>query len=209
MTFATPAGTSAVPSASRWRTLDIVVTAVLGVAFGVVFWVWGLLFVSLDPLFAAAKPLQYVISGVWLLPAVVAPLIVRKPGAALFGEVVAAAVSGILGSIWGLDVLLSGFVQGAAAELVFAFALYSRWTLPVAMAAGAAAAVGEALHDIVLYGEFFGSLAAASGMELGTFLAAVAAVMVVSGVVIAGVGGWLLVRALRRAGVLESFPSTP
>ena len=27
-----------------WRTIDIVVTAVLGVAFGVVFWAWGLVF---------------------------------------------------------------------------------------------------------------------------------------------------------------------
>ena len=26
----------------RWRTVDIVVTAVLGVAFGVVFWAWEL-----------------------------------------------------------------------------------------------------------------------------------------------------------------------
>ena len=28
----------------RWRTVDIVVTAVLGVAFGVVFWAWNLRF---------------------------------------------------------------------------------------------------------------------------------------------------------------------
>ena len=27
---------------TRWRTRDIVVAAVIGVAFGVVFWVWGL-----------------------------------------------------------------------------------------------------------------------------------------------------------------------
>ena len=28
---------------TRWRTRDIVVAAVIGVAFGVVFWVWGLI----------------------------------------------------------------------------------------------------------------------------------------------------------------------
>jgi len=69
---------------NRWRTVDIVVTAVIGVAFGVVFFAWFVLWTALDPLFAAFKPLQYVISGVWLLPAVVAPLIVRRPGAAIF-----------------------------------------------------------------------------------------------------------------------------
>ena len=56
----------------------------------------------------------------WLVPAVLAPLIIRKPGAALFAEMVAAGVSALLGSQWGPDTLLSGFVQGAAAELVFA-----------------------------------------------------------------------------------------
>ena len=53
----------------------------------------------------------------------------------------AAGVSALLGSLWGVDTLLSGFVQGAAAELVFAFTLYRVWTFPVlAIAAVASAA---------------------------------------------------------------------
>ena len=65
----------------RWRTVDIVVTAVLGVAFGVVFWAWGLLWAATGAAFTAFPPAQAVMYGVWLLPAVLAPLIVRKPGA--------------------------------------------------------------------------------------------------------------------------------
>lgn len=200
MTSATTTGARTggdLPSA-RWRTLDIVITAVIGVAFGVVFWAWTFVWGAADPVFAAFKPAQYAISGVWLLPAVIAPLIVRKPGAALFAEVVAAAVSGLLGSLWGLDVILSGFVQGAGAELVFAFTLYRAWGLPVALLAGAGAAVGEALHDLPIYYP-------ESGTE---FHVAVVIAMIVSGVVIAGLGGWLLVRALRAAGVLDAFPSS-
>ena len=34
---------------ARWRTVDIVVTAVLGVAFGVVFWGWNLVAVPRPP----------------------------------------------------------------------------------------------------------------------------------------------------------------
>ncbi len=184
---------------NRWRTVDIVVTAVIGVAFGVVFFAWFVLWTALDPLFAAFKPLQYVISGVWLLPAVVAPLIVRRPGAAIFAEVVAALVSALMGSVWGLDAVLSGLIQGAGAELVFAFTLYRTWSLPVALLAGAGAAVGEAIHDIALY---FRPDAFSLDFQL-----AIAAAMILSGVVIAGLGGWSLVRALRRTGVLESFPA--
>src|SRR5262245_38968481 len=95
---------------TRWRTRDIVVAAVLGVAFGVVFWAWGLAwygpFAVLDGIF---PPLRDTLYAVWLVPAVLAPLIVRKPGAALFAEMVAAGVSALLGSAWGVDTLLSGF----------------------------------------------------------------------------------------------------
>ena len=54
---------------TRWRTVDIVVTAVLGVAFGVVFWAWGLLWNSTGPAFAAFPPGQAFMYGVWLIPA--------------------------------------------------------------------------------------------------------------------------------------------
>lgn len=185
--------------AERWRTIDIVVAAIIGVVFGVVFWFWSAyVWSGLDVVFQAAKPAEYIVSGVWLMPAVVAPLIIRKPGAAVFAELVAAVVSAIIGGPWGLDVILSGFVQGAAAELVFAFGMYRSWGLVAAGQAGAAAAVGEAVHDIVIYypsGQF--------GLD---FQLAIAIVDVVSGVLIAGLGGWLLVRAVRRAGVLQSFP---
>jgi energy-coupling factor transport system substrate-specific component len=97
---------------TRWRTRDIVIAAVIGVAFGVVFWVWGLWWSGpIEALFSVAPPLKDLGYAVWLVPAVLAPLIVRKPGAALFAEMVAAGVSAILGSQWGVDTLLSGFVQ--------------------------------------------------------------------------------------------------
>ena len=92
----------------RWRTRDIVVAAVIGVAFGVVFWVWGLIWNGpLAVLGGLALPVQDLGYAVWLMPAVLAPLIVRKPGAALFAEMVAAGLSALLGSAWGVDTLLS------------------------------------------------------------------------------------------------------
>jgi len=180
---------------NRWRTVDIVVVAILAVAFGVVFWAWNAyVWVWLGWL---GQPWEYAISGMWLMPAVVAPLIVRKPGAALFAEMVAAVVSVILGSQWGLDTLLSGFVQGAGAELVFGFVMYRNFGLIVAFLAGAGAGIGEALHDIPVYFPTVSSL-----LQFG-----IAAMEIFSGAVIAGVGAWLLVRALRQTGVLQAFPS--
>ena len=121
-----PAYGAAAPDA--WRTRDIVVTAVIGVAFGVVFWFWNTIWAPLDGVFALAPWAKDLLYAVWLIPAVLAPLIVRKRGAAIFAEMTAAGVSALLGSPWGPDVLLSGFVQGAAAELVFAMTFYRSYT---------------------------------------------------------------------------------
>jgi energy-coupling factor transport system permease protein len=188
------AGTRGAAESARWRTVDIIVVAVLAVAFGVVFWAWNAyVWVWLKPL---GEPWEYVISGMWLMPAVVAPLIVRKPGAALFAELVAAVVSVLLGSQWGLDTLLSGFVQGAGAELVFGFVMYRNFSVIVALIAGAGAGIGEALHDIPVYFPTY-----AANLQVG-----IAGLEILSGAAIAGVGGWFLVRSLRRTGALQAFP---
>jgi len=181
---------------TRWRTRDIVVTAVIAVAFGVVFWAWGLAWAALDPVFAAVPWAKNLLYAIWLIPAVLAPLIVRKPGAALFAEMVAAAVSTLLGSAWGPDTLLSGFVQGAAAELVFAFTLYRNYSFPVLAIAALASAAAAWIHDWALY---------YAAVDVGTQIL-VGIAMGISAVVIVAGGSVVIYRALRRSGVLEGFP---
>ena len=189
-----PAG--ALPD-TTWRTRDIVVAAVIGVAFGVVFWAWGLAWSAFAPLNDVFPVLRDLLYAVWLIPAVLAPLIIRKPGAALFAEMVAAIVSALLGSQWGVDTLLSGFVQGAAAELVFAFTLYRTWSVPVLAIAAIASAAAAWAHDWVLY---YSDVSTDLQLVRGVFMA-VSAVILVAG------GSVLLARALRQAGVLEGFPA--
>ena len=175
-----------------WRTRDILVAAVIGVVFGVVFAAWNQLYAGLD---ALTKPISDVIYGMWLVPAILAPLVIRKPGAALFAEMAAAGVSAFLGSQWGPDTLLSGFVQGAAAELVFAFVGYRRWSLPVLAAAAVASALAAWAHDWVIY-------YADVSLELQLLRLSF---MALSAIVIAAFLSLALERSLRRAGVLDGF----
>ena len=196
-TTTTPAMASMATEPTAWRTRDIVVTAIIGVAFGVVFWAWGLAWSGLDAVFAFWPPAKDLTYAVWLVPAVLAPLIVRKPGAALFAEMVAAGVSTLFGSQWGPDTLLSGFVQGAAAELVFAFTLYRSWSVPVLVAAAIASAAGAWIHDWALY---YAAVTPDLQVLRGVMMAISAAVIVAGGSI-------LLARALRQAGVLDGFPA--
>jgi energy-coupling factor transport system substrate-specific component len=180
-----------------WRTVDIVVAAAIAIAFGVVIWAWNQLWAATTPAFAAIPAAQNILYGVWLMPAVLGGLVIRKPGAALFTELVAAAVSAILGSQWGLDALISGALQGAGAEIVFLATRYRVWTIAVAVFAAVASALTAWVHDVALY-----------YLDIGLVgQAAIAIFMVVSAIVVAGVGSWLLMRSLAQTGVLAQFPS--
>jgi energy-coupling factor transport system permease protein len=182
----------------RWRVVDIVVAAVLAVACGVAFWAWDTGSVAPSTALHALTPgLEGLVGGVWLLAAVLVALVVRKPGAALFAEIVAATVEAILGSTWGANDLLYGLIQGLGAEVIFAIFLYSSWRLGTAMLAGAAAGVCLTALDLVLYYPAAGP----------TFDIIYGVTSVISGALIAGLLSWLLVRALARTGVLNRFAS--
>jgi energy-coupling factor transport system permease protein len=181
------------PANRSWRTRDILVAAVIGVVFGVVFIAWNQVYAAFG--FLQPPVLQDWVYGMWLVPAVLAPAIIRKPGAALFAEMAAASVSALLGSQWGPDTLLSGFMQGAAAELVFAAFRYRRWSLGVLALAAVAAAVGAWAHDWFIYYAGF-----AVDVQVVRLV-----IMAASAVGFAAVGTLLLQRSLRKAGVLEGF----
>jgi energy-coupling factor transport system permease protein len=182
---------------ASWRLVDIVTAAVIGVAFGAVFQVWNTLWAGILPAFGGFPPLEAVIYGVWLMPAVLAPLIIRKPGAALFAEALAAIVSALLGAQWGLLTIVYGVMQGGAAELVFAFGLYRLWGLVPAILAGGAAGAAAAILDLYAYYATWSA----------TWQVTYVMIVMLSAAVVAGIGGWLLVRWIAQTGVLSAFPA--
>ncbi|MEW1962485.1 ECF transporter S component [Microbacterium sp. NPDC077644] len=187
------------PSRWRWRVVDIVVAAVLGVAIGLVFWGWNTIGYAW---FSAADALTPgfggIAVGIWLLGGVVGGLVIRKPGAALVVELVAAIVSMLIGNVWGVSTILSGIVQGLGAELIFALFLYRRFGIVVAGLAGAGAGIAAWIFEL-----FYGSSPnILKSLEFNTIYLVC---LIVSGIVLAGVVGWLLVRALAATGALSRF----
>jgi energy-coupling factor transport system substrate-specific component len=181
----------------RWRVVDIVIASVLAVAGGLIFILWNLAYNPVTaPLAAFIPGLQALFHGIWLFPGVLVALIVRKPGAALYGELVAASASVLIsGTEWGPLTLLSGLVQGLGAELVLALLLYRLWGLVPAILAGAGAGVGMVVLDLILWypgaAIEFALIYSVSG--------------IISGAVFAGLGSWLIVRGLARTGALSRF----
>lgn len=191
-------GSPSVRPIYRWRVVDIVVASVLAVAAGLVFVLWNIASNPLGaPLSAALPGLQALVGGGWLFAGVLTALVIRKPGAALYGELVAAIVSALVGNQWGVLTIESGLVQGLAAELVFAAFVYRRWGLPVAVLAGAAAGLAMGINDLILW--YPGSTS--------TFAAIYVVSGVISGALIAGALSWYVVRGLAKTGALSRFAS--
>ncbi len=181
----------------RWRVVEMLVASVLGIAGGLLFAVFN---AGVYPPISTAlgvTPAVAVVVGVWLVPAVLGGLVVRKPGAAVYTELVAAVLSALIGNQWGFSTVWYGLVEGLGAEVVFALLLYRSFGLLAALAAGAGAGVTVGLLDTTVYYTEFSP----------AYQWAYIAVATASGVVIAGAGSWGLTRALARTGALAPLAS--
>ena len=172
----------------------------LAVAFGVVFWGFDtFVYPAVSAATTAFPPLGALTLGVWLVPAVVGGLAVRRPGAALFTELVAANVELFLGNKWGLAVLLSGRAAGPGRRA----GARRRALAPVRP--------GDRGASAASWPPCWRSSATSGGPTPPTTRPAWKAVYllcgVLSGAVVAGLGGWALVRYLARAGALDAFPA--
>jgi len=182
----------------RWTTWESVLAAVLAGVTGVIFFLWGLFWNVLEVVKNAVPGYGYALQdlfyGLWFLAAILVAYIVRRPGAALAAEVVAALISMLVGSQWGLTLLISGVAQGALAEVVFAMWGYRRWDLLALILAAAGAALGSLVVD---YAFWYSTLAP------GVLIAMLAA-RVISAAVFAGILGKLIADALAATGVLDN-----
>jgi energy-coupling factor transport system substrate-specific component len=183
----------------RWRVVDIVVASVIGVAAGLIFLLWNIGYLGpkalLDPLLPG---LQGLLDGPWLFAGVLGALVIRKPGAAVYTETLAAVVSALVGNQWGGFLTLeAGLVQGLGAELVFLLFFYRRWNLGVAVLAGIGAALAGGINNLLLW---------YAGADTG-FTVVYLISTAVSGAVLAGVLSWAVARGLAATGALDRFAS--
>jgi energy-coupling factor transport system substrate-specific component len=197
-------GISAKPGLTKpgynWRVVDIVVAALISIAGGVIFWAWDQMALVATPMSAGYPPLSGLIAGGWMIPAVLGMLIVRKPGAAIFCETVAATSELIMGSQYGTTVLISGLLQGLGAELIFLAFMYKKFNLPASLLAGAGAGLFCGLNDSFL--PWGWNIAYEAGDKLAYIV-----FCTISGAVIAGALAWIATRGLAKTGVLGAFAS--
>lgn len=183
----------------RWRVNDIVVASVLAVACGLIFWVWSnAIYPALTAVLALAPQFAPLAGGGWLLAGVLGGFIIRKPGAALYTELLAAIISGLMGTEYSWTVALSGLIQGIGAEIAFAVLLYRVWNLSSALLAAAVSGFAMGFSEILIY---------YASEVTGTNAVIYVLCSMISGMVFAGLLSWIITKALAKTGVLSSLAS--
>ncbi len=110
----------------RWSLRDVIFLAIIAAFFGIIYQAWSYVYyaIAATPLKPYANDLTL---GVWIMAGPLASVLLRKIGASVVGEMLAAAVEMLLFSSWGASTLLSGFIQGIGNELGFACTGYRNW----------------------------------------------------------------------------------
>lgn len=177
-----------------WKLKEVVLLSVFAVVFAVVY----LLFVHVGNIWAGViGPIAYEwMFGIWFIVSIISAYIIRKPGAALLSETMAAIIEVMIGNAVGPRLILSGIVQGLGAEAAFAATGYKRYDWWVLCLAG----IGSAVFSFA-YGFFVSGYAALDP----SLLAWMFTLRVISGAVIAGLGGKYLSDGLLASGALRGY----
>lgn len=180
-----------------WKLKEVVLMSLFSVVFGIVY----LLFLHVGNIWSGfIGPIAYEwIFGIWFIVSIICMYIIRKPGAAVISETIAAAIEVLLGNAVGPRLILAGVVQGLGAEAAFAATRYRRFDLWVLMLAG----VGASVFSFA-YGYLLGGFTVFSTGYVLLMLG----IRIVSGAMLAGVGGKVVVDGLLATGSLRGYAIT-
>lgn len=104
---------------------DVILVALIAVIFGAIFVATDLIYA---PLYVAIGPFaNEVLFGLWIMAGPLSLYLIRIPGTAIIGEVLAALAEVFFGGTFGAAALISGLVQGVGSELGFAVYRYRQW----------------------------------------------------------------------------------
>lgn len=182
---------------NKWRVVDIVVAAIIAVAAGVIFWGWDVICAAPITLFEAVTPgFEGLLNGIWLFAGPLAAIIVRKPGAALFAETLAAALELAMGNPWGIGgSLIIGICQALLPKSVLRF-LHTNVGICCRPPSLELAGLGCFLYNWTVNPAWAGLRIVVSCVT-----------SVISGALVAGVLMYLLQQAIAKTGVLDRFES--
>ena len=184
---------------NSWKLKDILMLAVCAVLFGVIFlgatYAGGFLAGVLTP--AGMSSLGYEpFYGLYFMAVAFAVYVIRKPGAGIVAEILAAIIETLMGNFFGPIIILSGFVQGFGFELIFMLTRYKKFDRKTFILASIICSCVTMVYNLIVSGYNLIAL---------PVLALMLAVRIISAIAIDAFATPLLSDSLAKAGVLRGY----
>lgn len=176
------------------KTKEIVVIAMVAAVIGVIFTLLDFAYMPLSTVLG--QIFMEITFGIYMLSPALPMYLVRKPGAAIFGALVAAGVNLLLGSPYGIQLILAGVLEAVGIEIGYLVGRKYGGSMTNMVVGGILGALFVFGRDCV----FFGSLGLGVKVVSG-----IIAVRVFSAIVITIVLVKLITAALSKTGVLKGF----
>ena len=133
----------------------------------------------------------------YMLSAAMPMYLVRKPGFAIFGALVTAGVNLLLGSPYGLQLVLAGFLEGLAVEIAYAVVDRYQGSMKNLVLSGILGPIFVLCRDTFFWGTPWSyGTAVAAGVVIVRFFSAIVLTTIIVKVITA---------ALAKTGVLKGF----
>jgi len=184
-----------------WQLKDVILASLIAALFAVICFATVhsvvLLITPLVAPFGFGDIAIEFVFGVFFFSAVFAAYIMQKPGVALIVGTLTGFIQILMGSAFASTLLVSAFVQGLGAEIVFALFRYKKFNLLTVLLA----ALGMTITSFILawYRGLWTDLAFG-------FVATRFTIRAISALLISGVIAKFLADRLAKAGVLKSYP---
>ena len=184
---------------NAWKLKDVLLIAICAVLFGVVYlgctYVGGILYGILTP-FGMASLGYEPFYGIYFMAGAFGVYVMRKPGAGLIAELLAAVLECLFGNYFGPIIILSGLVQGFGfehSEIARGYKKFDRLTMIEGAVLCSVLTLG---YNLVISG--YNQIAV-------PVLALMLAVRIVSAIAFDGIITPLLADGLVKAGVLKGY----
>lgn len=179
----------------KMSTKEIVIVAMVAAVIGVIYTLLDYAYMPLSAILGTI--FMELTFGIYLLSASLPMYLVRKPGAAIFGALVTAGVNLLLGSPYGLQLILAGVLQAIGMEIGYCLLGKYEGNLKNMAIGSVLAACLVLFRDMYFWG---------TPIVYGTTIAfGVIAVRLLSATVIGIILVKVITAALAKTGVLKGF----
>lgn len=181
----------------KFSTKEVVVVAMVAAVIGVVYTLLDFAYMPLSAVLGTV--FMEITFGIYILSGALPMFFVRKPGFAIFGGLVTAGVNLLLGSPYGLQLVLAGVLQAIGVEIAYAIFKYDG-SMKTTMIGCVLGAVCVFCRDMYFWGS---PTCYGAGVAFG-----IVAVRFLSAAIV----GWICIKvitaALAKTGVLKGFACT-